>query len=157
MDYEVKADPIEAAFDVESEAPKAVARPVLAGGGADVSLRTAFVDGYLRKGAEVELKSFTGVVPGDGGFAIPREIDVQIDATLKSISPIRAIANVVQVGTAGYRKLVTQNGVASGWAAETAARPETGTPAFNEVIPPFGDLYANPAASQAMACRRNWH
>ncbi len=48
-----------------------------------------------------------------------------IDATLKGISPIRAIANVVHVGSAGYRKLVTQNGVTSGWAAETAARPET--------------------------------
>jgi HK97 family phage major capsid protein len=57
---------------------------------------------------------------------------------------------VVRVGSAGYRKLVTQNGVTSGWAAETATRPETGTPTFNEIVPSFGDLYANPAATQAM-------
>ena len=69
---------------------------------------------------------------------------------MKSISPIRAVANVVRVGSAGYRKLVTQNGVTSGWASETATRPETATPTFNEIVPSFGELYANPAATQAM-------
>lgn len=112
--------------------------------------QTAFVDGYLRRGSEVEMKSFSGAVASDGGYAVPKEIDAVIDSTLKSISPIRAIANVVQVGSAGYRKLVTQNGVASGWAAETATRPETATPTFTEMVPSFGDLYANPAATQAM-------
>ncbi len=151
MDYEVKADPLEAVFDDMAAVPVAVVnRPMLSGGSVADPAKTAFVDGYLRRGAEVELKSYTGAVLGDGGYAIPREIDEQIDAMLKSISPIRAVANVVQVGTAGYRKLVTQNGVTSGWAAETDTRPNTGTPQFNEVVPSFGDLYANPAASQAM-------
>ncbi len=150
MDYEVKADPLEAVFDDAGSAATPPARPVLSGGTVVDPARSAFVNGYLRRGAEVELKSFAGSVLADGGYAVPREIDAQIDATLKGISPIRAIANVVQVGSAGYRKLVTQNGVASGWAAETAARPETATPLFNEIVPSFGDLYANPAASQAM-------
>ena len=151
MDYEVKADPIAAAFDaVVDDVPKAVARPVLAGGSAASPARAAFVDGYLRRGAEVELKSFAGTALADGGYAIPREIDSQIDAALKNVSPIRAIANVVRVGSAGYRKLVTTGGTPSGWAAGTAARPETDTPDFNEIVPSFGDLYANPAASQAM-------
>ena len=74
----------------------------------------------------------------------------QIDKALTAISPIRAIANVVKVGSAGYRKLVTTGGTPSGWVAETAARPETDTPVFSEIAPPFGELYANPAASQAM-------
>jgi HK97 family phage major capsid protein len=149
MNYEVKADPFEAAF--ENVAPVvAVTRPVLSGGTVTDPAKTAFVDGYLRRGTELELKSFTGSVLADGGYAIPKEIDATIDAMLKSISPIRAIANVVQVGSSGYRKLVTQNGVASGWAAELDPRPVTGTPAFNEIVPSFGDLYANPAASQAM-------
>lgn len=82
----------------------------------------------MRKGREVELKSFAGNVSADGGYAVPKEIDAVIDAALKSISPIRAVANVVQVGSAGYRKLVTTNGVASGWASEVAARPATATP-----------------------------
>ena len=45
---------------------------------------------------------------------------------------------------------MTTGGTPSGWAAEGGARAETDTPVFNEIAPPFGDLYANPAASQAM-------
>lgn len=120
-------------------------RPMLAGGR---PVASAAFDGYLRGG--VETKALTGNSGAEGGYAVPREIDARIDATLKAISPIRAIANVVKVGTSGYRKLVASGGVESGWAAETAGRPMTATPTFNEVAPPFGELYANPAASQAM-------
>jgi HK97 family phage major capsid protein len=152
MEYQVKADALEASFAGATLPPveAIVERPVLSGASIGSGERAAFVDGYLRRGREAELKSFTGLTTQDGGFALPREIDAVIDATLKAISPIRSVANVVRVGTAGYRKLVTQNGVASGWAAENGARPETGTPQFNEIVPPFGDLYANPSATQAM-------
>ncbi len=148
MDYEVKADTLENAFEASDAV--AVTRPPLSGGVAIDAGRSAFIDGYVRRGRDVELKSFAGNVLADGGYAIPREIDAMIDATLKSASPIRAVANVVRVGSAGYRKLVTQNGIASGWASEVAARPTTATPVFNEIVPSFGDLYANPAATQAM-------
>lgn len=144
MDYEVKADALEDSFDAVEMRPE---RPMLV---AEPAAQMKAFDGFVRRGETMELKSFSGAVNTDGGFAVPREIDSVIDATLKAISPIRRIANVVRVGTAGYRKLVTQNGVASGWVAETGARPETGTPTFNEIVPPMGDLYANPAASQFM-------
>ena len=149
MDYETKAAPLDAVFE-DACAEVAVTRPVLSGGRSADTGTSAFVNGYLRRGSEVELKSFSGTVASDGGYAVPQEIDAAIDATLKNISPIRSIANVVRVGSAGYRKLVTQNGVTSGWASETATRPETATPIFNEIVPSFGELYANPAATQAM-------
>lgn len=168
--YEVKADALEESFDAVLQAERiaqleadmaalkgqvvAAQRPVLDGvkGAADNPQRTAFVERYLRRGLEagVELKSFSGASGPEGGYAVPREIDAAIDATLKSISPIRAIANVVQTGSAGYRKLVTSGGAPSGWASETGARAETGTPTFHEIVPPSGELFANPAASQAM-------
>ncbi|HYG30146.1 MAG TPA: phage major capsid protein [Allosphingosinicella sp.] len=168
---EVKTDPLEASFEaleredddlaqlkeqmaqlkarVDAQAV-AAGRPALSG--AKAAGTTAFVDKYLRKGLEagVELKAVTGISDGAGGYAVPEEIDAAIDRVLVSISPIRAIANVVKVGTAGYRKLVTRGGTPSGWVAETAGRPETGTSEFVELAPPFGELYANPAASQAM-------
>ena len=109
-----------------------------------------FVDGYLRAGRVTELKSLTQGIPADGGYAVPREIDAMIARALTDISPIRSIAQVVQTGTSGYRKLVSTGGTASGWVSETAARPETGTSQFAEIAPPAGLLYANPAASQAM-------
>lgn len=129
---------------------RAAGRPVLAGAGERSREVKGFVDGYLRHGREAELKSLSGAVAADGGYAVPREIDALIAARLRNISPIRAIAQVVQTGSAGYRKLVTTSGTASGWVSEVAARPETSTPAFAEIAPPSGELYANPAASQAM-------
>lgn len=124
-----------------------IERPVL--DGARAKTNGAF-DGYVRSGTTVELKAFTGTTGDSGGFAVPREIDAAIGAVLRNVSPIRGIANVVTVGSAGYRKLVTTGGTPSGWASETAARPETATPSFVELAPPMGELYANPSASQAM-------
>ncbi|HEX8223924.1 MAG TPA: phage major capsid protein [Allosphingosinicella sp.] len=167
---EVKADPLEASFEAlerdEGEVAQlreemaqlkaridaqavAGARPALSGAKAQAS---PFVEGYLRKGLEsgLELKAMSGLTDAAGGYAVPEEIDAEIGRLLTAISPIRSIANVVRVGSAGYRKLVATGGTPSGWVSETAARPETGTPAFTEVAPPFGELYANPAASQAM-------
>ncbi|HET9640614.1 MAG TPA: phage major capsid protein [Allosphingosinicella sp.] len=167
---EVKADPLEASFEaLEREEgdiaelreemaqlkgrmdAQAVAagRPALSGTKGSSS---PFVEAYLRKGLEsgVELKALAGTTDAAGGYAVPEEIDAEIGRLLTAISPIRAIANVVKVGSAGYRKLVTAGGTPSGWVSETAARPETATPNFIEVAPPFGELYANPAASQAM-------
>ncbi|HYI39272.1 MAG TPA: phage major capsid protein [Allosphingosinicella sp.] len=167
---EVKADPLEATFEAlegaEGEVAElreemaqlkcrmdaqavASARPALSGAR---DAGSPFVDSYLRKGLEsgVELKALAGTTEAAGGYAVPEEIDAEIARLLTSISPIRAIANVVRVGSAGYRKLVTAGGTPSGWVSETAGRPETATPTFIEVAPPFGELYANPAASQAM-------
>lgn len=140
-------DALEASF--ESVSGGAVARPVLEGGAAPGG--GAAFEGFLRAGTgSVEMKALSGASDGAGGYAVPREIDAMIDATLKSVSPIRAIANVVTVGTGGYRKLVASGGFESGWASEAGARDETDTPVFNEIAPPMGDLYANPAASQRM-------
>ncbi len=125
-------------------------RPALGGAAATSPELKGFVDGYLRMGRTAELKSVTGGVAADGGFAVPREIDELIAAQLKTVSPFRAIAQVVQTGTAGYRKLITNSTAGSGWVSETGARPETTTSKFNEIVPPSGELYANPSASQAM-------
>jgi HK97 family phage major capsid protein len=163
---EVVTDKLEASFEalerehVEAEGLRqevaslkarlsASERPLLSGAKSEAS---PFVERYLRRGLEhgVELKAMSGVSDPAGGYAVPEEIDAAIERTLSAISSIRAIASVVKVGSAGYRKLVTSGGTPSGWASETGVRPETATPTFQEVAPPFGDLYANPAASQAM-------
>lgn len=123
-------------------------RPVL--DGARPPARSPAFAGFVRSGATLEMKAFTGVTGDSGGYAVPREIDAQIDRVLGTLSPIRAVASVVKVGSAGYRKLVTAGGTPAGWAAETDPRPDTGTPVFVEIAPPMGELYANPSASQAM-------
>ena len=166
---EVKADSLEASFEaLEDEGVAALKeelavlkrkveegviasqRPAL--DGVKSAASSAFVEGYLRKGVEsgLELKAIGNSADAIGGYAVPREIDEVIDRTLLAISPIRQIANVVKVGSAGYRKLVSSGGTPSGWVGFEAARPETGTGTFTEIVPAGGDLYANPAASQQM-------
>lgn len=132
----------------------AARRPVLTTGGdaGAADERKAFADAYLRKGLETapELKSMSTVNGPDGGYAVPVELDRMIETVMRDASPIRQVANVVQVGSGDYRKLAMAGGFQSGWVSEIALRPETETPDFVEIAPSMGELYANPAASQTM-------
>ena len=125
-------------------------RPMLAGGAEGGQELKGFVDGYIRHGRETELKALSGTAAADGGFAVPQQIDEMIARRLVEISPIRSVANVVRTGTSGFRRLVSIGGAASGWVSETGARPETASPKLAEILPPTGELYANPSATQAM-------
>ena len=167
---EVKADALEQSFEAFEEKDDGVAalrseldqlkakiaagvigqRPALDGVKSDEA--SSFIDQYVRRGvtSALQIKAIDSSSGSLGGFAVPQEIDRAIDQTLVSISPIRSIANVVKVGSAGYRKLIASGGTPSGWAAYDAPRPDTSTPTFTEIIPAAGDLYANPAASQQM-------
>ncbi|GIX17689.1 MAG: phage capsid protein [Rhodothalassiaceae bacterium] len=121
----------------------------------DAEYKRAFLDGYVRRGLErplkeLEAKALSTGVPAEGGYAVPEEIDRRIAALARELSPIRAHATVVQVGSGDFRKLVAIGAPASGWVSETAARIETATPQFAEVAPPIGEIYANPAATQTM-------
>ena len=58
MHYETKADPLDAVFAVQGKLAPSPLRPVLSGGAAIADpVRCAFVDGFLRQGRAVELKS----------------------------------------------------------------------------------------------------
>ncbi|MEM6826326.1 MAG: phage major capsid protein [Pseudomonadota bacterium] len=129
---------------------RAASRPTMSGAAPVAEEVKSFVNGYLRRGVEPEVKSLNTTTAGDGGFAVQQGIDAAIASELVEISPIRALAQVVQTGSSGYRKLVSTGGTASGWVSEIAARPETDAPNFAEIAPPSGDLFANPAASQGM-------
>ena len=168
---EVKADALEESFDVLEAEEDGVAalrseletlkakiaagviapqRPAL--DGVKSAAANMFTEQYLRRGIEsgLETKAIGSSTDAIGGYAVPEEIDLVIDRTLNAISPIRSVANVVKVGSAGYRKLVSSGGTPSGWVGFEAARPETGTASFTEIVPASGELYANPAASQQM-------
>jgi HK97 family phage major capsid protein len=173
---EVKADALEQSFDAiedeedgvaalkaELETLKAkIAAGVIAAQRAPLNVigldgvksaeAAGFVDRYLRRGIEsgLETKAIGSSTDAIGGYAVPEEIDRVIDQTLTAISPIRAIANVVKVGSAGYRKLIATGGTPSGFVGFEDAPTETDTPKFTEVVPPSGELYANPAVSQQM-------
>ena len=112
----------------------------------------AAFDAYVRKGdaaslSVLETKALSANSNPDGGYTIPPEIEARVNASLKAISPIRAIAGIRQVSATVYKKPFATNGFATGWVGETAARPETSTPALVSLDFPTMELYAMPAAS----------
>lgn len=117
--------------------------------------KTAFYGRFVRKGqeqglADLEAKALNTGTGDEGGYAVPEDLDRRVDGLLRDVSPIRGVASVVRMGSSRYRKLVNLSDAASGWVGENDARPETAAPTFAEVVPPLGEIYANPAATQTM-------
>lgn len=84
----------------------------------------------------------------DGGFTAPIEWDRTITDQRVEVSPMRRFASVQSVTGQGFKKLYNLHGTDSGWVGETAARPETNTSTLAEYAFSFGEIYANPAATQ---------
>ena len=133
-------------------------RPRLAAGDDPVQAnrehKSAF-ETYVRKGEtqglfEIEAKSMSIGSGTDGGYLVPSETETEIGRRLSAASPIRAIASLRQVSTSVYKKPFAITGAATGWVGETAARPETAAPTLAELQFPAMELYAMPAATQAL-------
>ena len=110
---------------------------------------------YVRKGEtqglfEIEAKSMSIGSGADGGYLVPSETETEIGRRLSAASPIRAISGIRQVSTSVYKKPFAITGAATGWVGETAARPETAAPTLAELQFPAMELYAMPAATQAL-------
>lgn len=163
-DFEAKLAKVQSdistALDLKKEIERVEAKQNLQGlmGAAEENqdkkaYKSAFVDGFLRKGQEsglkdLQIKAMSVGTPADGGYALPEQIDRMVEQLSRDMSAVRSVANVIQVGTSDYKKLVNVNGIASGWVGETAARPATNTSQLAEVAPPMGTLYANPQITQ---------
>ena len=113
----------------------------------DREYSTAY-NSYVRKGA-IQAALDKGVAT-EGGYTAPVEWDRTVTDRLVLVSPMRQIATVQNISTAGFTKLFNSRGMGSGWVGETAARPETTAPAFGSLTFTPGEIYANPAATQGL-------
>lgn len=115
----------------------------------DPEYKAGFVK-FMRKGdvSAIEAKSVNTGADADGGFAVPEQVDTSILQLLGKETPMRSVCGQITVGTEDYKKLVSLGGAGSGWVGETDARPETANPKLAQVAPFFGEIYANPAATQ---------
>ena len=109
---------------------------------------------YLRTGddsaiAGRELKSLNTGTGSEGGHVAPAELDRLIEARLMAASPMRQIATVRQTSAGVYKKPVGL-GAAAQWVGEEAARPQTAVTGLDLLEFPAGELYAMPAATQAL-------
>ncbi len=110
---------------------------------------------YIRSGEAGGLKRLEGKALSagsgpDGGYLAPSTVESEILRRLASVSPIRSIATVRTISSGTYKKAFSTTGPASGWVAEAAARPQTGTPTLAELSFPAMELYAMPAATQTL-------
>jgi HK97 family phage major capsid protein len=129
----------------------AVGRATSPGGGGSEETKAAF-DGYLKTGQSfgLELKAGLSTASGSAGYVVPEQTERAIERRLMAGSPMREIATVRTVGAGVFRKPVSTAGVAAGWVAETAARPETDPATLALLEFPSADLYACPAATQTL-------
>lgn len=109
---------------------------------------------YLRTGDDSaisgrELKSLTTGTGSEGGHVAPPELDRLIEARLMAASPMRQIATVRQTSAGVYKKPVGL-GAAAQWVGEETARPQTAVTGLDLLEFPAGELYAMPAATQAL-------
>jgi len=116
--------------------------------------RKAAFDSYLRSGSEdpmrLERKGLSEGVAAAGGYVAPPELERQILRRLAINSPMRNISQVRTIGSGTFRKPVSTAGLTASWVGETAARPETTAPVLDVLDFAAADLYASPAATQAL-------
>ena len=132
------------------------ARPALGGAGSiEASEHKAAFSAYMRRGDEsalrgLEEKAMSVGSAADGGYVVPPETDTEIGRRLSTVSPIRSLATVRQVSGAVLKKPFATSGMATGWVAETAVRPQTNNTQLAELSFPTMELYAMPAATPAL-------
>jgi HK97 family phage major capsid protein len=130
------------------------ARPAIAPAREDAEKKQAILS-YMRKGDAsalhaLERKGLNAGVDAEGGYLAPEPTERVIAAAVRDISPIRQIAAVREIGTSSFKKPVSLGGGAAGWVGETGGRIETAAPALSSIDFPTMELYAMPAASQAL-------
>ena len=130
---------------------RTLAQPVVAASQGADEVKSAW-SRFIRKGDEtalMELKSLSST-DGDGGFIAPVETESRIDTVLAEASPFRRIATVRKIGGGAYRVPIALDKPQAGWTDEVSPRAETDAPTLKLVDFPVGELYAMPAATQAL-------
>ena len=163
-DFKAFKDDIHAKFQKQEEQltmldrkSQSYSRPVLAAGADFEAPHQKAFNAYLRsgdddglRGLEIEGKSMSAAVNSDGGYLVDSQTADQIKAVLKTTASIRAVANVVNVEAASYDVLIDSGETGAGWADETSATGETGTPSIERITIPLHELSALPKTSQRL-------
>jgi HK97 family phage major capsid protein len=118
--------------------------------------RKAFA-GYLRTGDDDALrhlaldeKALSSTVAADGGFLVDSQTADQIKGILRNAASLRGVATVATVEASAYDVLVDHTDMGAGWADETSASSETGTPQLDRISIALHELSAMPKASQRL-------
>ncbi|PPD09200.1 MAG: phage major capsid protein [Methylocystis sp.] len=110
---------------------------------------------YMRSGEAsglkaLEAKALSRGSGADGGYLVPLPTEREVLRRLAKFSPIRAISSVREISGASLRRAFSTTGPAAGWVAEADPRPQTNNQQLADMTFPAMELYAMPAATQAL-------
>lgn len=110
---------------------------------------------YMRSGEAsglkaLEAKALSRGSGADGGYLVPLPTERDVLRRLAKFSPIRAISSVREISGASLRRAFSTTGPAAGWVAEADPRPQTNNQQLADMTFPAMELYAMPAATQAL-------
>lgn len=112
-------------------------------------------DSFVRKGKtdqldELKSKAMQTGSDEDGGYAVPEQLDRQIIDFGRDQVVMRSVCSSQTLSTPDIKKLRKEGRATSGWVGETDPRHKTGTPKLKTITPTWGEMYANPEATQTM-------
>ena len=112
-------------------------------------------DAYVRKGDAfalnaMEAKAMSVGSGQDGGYLVPPETEAEIGRLISKASPFRDICDVRQISAMVHNKPFNTNGHQAGWIGEAANRPQTTSATLAQLTFQTMELYAMPAATQAL-------
>lgn len=132
---------------VDPEYTRPFAAWIRKGGAADESA----LEEANASGDRAQIKAaMSGGNDQSGGYLAPIEWDRKVLQVLRSVSPLRRLADVKQTSVRAYSTLWSDGQWGSGWVGETALRPATSTPNLTPIVFQPGELYANPAVTQQL-------
>lgn len=122
--------------------------------GKELEYKKSFCE-YVRKGKEGNLfdlqkKTLSASQDRDGGYLVTHQMAQNMIKTLHDASPMRQIANVVQISSDALELIEDREDAAAGWTQELEARDNTATPQLAKKIIPVHELYAQPKATQKL-------
>lgn len=114
----------------------------------------AALDHYLRKGEKMlgadEAKALSVGSNPDGGYLVTPDTSGRIVQLVYETSPMRQVANVVNIGTDALEGQYDNDEASAGWVGETQSRAETTTPQLGQWRIPVHELYAEPRITQKL-------
>ena len=108
------------------------------------------IEGFIRKGEDIELKTLGTYSGADGGYTVPKAISAKIIQRIYETSPIRTVASVETISTGSIEYNIDTGEFDQGWVSETKARPETNTSQFGKKTIKVFEQYAKPKATQSV-------
>lgn len=115
----------------------------------DASERRDFSDFIKQNRPEgLELKDLSVGNDANGGYLVLPQFGGIIQTKVYESSPLRQLANVVQISTDSYELVADYDETGASWVGEIESRSTTTTPAFGKLIIPANEMSISVQATQ---------